>query len=53
MTKIRTVIVDDEPLAREGVRVLLEKEDAFEIVEECSNGSSATAESCSSCSRSS
>jgi two-component system LytT family response regulator len=37
-TKIRTLIVDDEPLARRNLRVLLEKDPEIEIVEECRNG---------------
>ena len=36
--KIKTLIVDDEPLARRNLRVLLEKEPQIEIVEECRNG---------------
>jgi two-component system LytT family response regulator len=35
--RIRTVIVDDEPLGREGVRLLLVKDASFEIVGECAN----------------
>lgn len=38
MTPIRTLIVDDEPLAREGLRVLLEKEPEVEVVGECRDG---------------
>jgi two-component system LytT family response regulator len=38
MERIRTLIVDDEPLAREGIRVLLARHAAFEIVGECGNG---------------
>ncbi|TAK67572.1 MAG: response regulator transcription factor [Bacteroidetes bacterium] len=38
---IRTLIVDDEPLAREGVRLLLEKDPEFSIVRECGSGSQA------------
>ena len=41
MEKIRTLIVDDEPLAREGIRVLLEPDPAFEVVGECGNGTTA------------
>ena len=40
--KIRTVIVDDEPLARRNLRLLLEKDPQIEIVEECGNGREAT-----------
>ena len=36
--KIRTLIVDDEPLARRNLRVLLEDDPQIEIVEECRNG---------------
>jgi two-component system LytT family response regulator len=36
--KIRTLIVDDEPLARRNLRVLLEQDPQIEIVEECRNG---------------
>jgi two-component system, LytTR family, response regulator len=36
--KIRTLIVDDEPLARRNLRVLLEKDRQIEIVAECRNG---------------
>ncbi len=34
----RAVIVDDEPLAREGLRILLSREGDVEIVAECENG---------------
>ncbi|MCP3980685.1 MAG: response regulator transcription factor [bacterium] len=43
MKKIRTMIVDDEPLARDGIRVLLERRPEFELVGECSDGRSALA----------
>ena len=36
--KIRTLIVDDEPLARRNLRLLLEKDPQIEILEECGNG---------------
>lgn len=36
--KIRTLIVDDEPLARKRLRFLLEKEPDVEILAECQNG---------------
>jgi two-component system, LytTR family, response regulator len=36
--KIRTLIVDDEPLARRNLRVLLEKDAQIEILDECRNG---------------
>ncbi len=35
---IRVLIVDDEPLARKGIRRLLEKEPDIEIIGECSDG---------------
>ena len=35
---LRVLIVDDEPLARRGVRARLEKRAGFEIVGECQNG---------------
>jgi len=35
---IRTILVDDEPLAIQGLRLRLEKFDDVEIVETCSNG---------------
>jgi two-component system, LytTR family, response regulator len=38
---IRTLIVDDEPLAREGIRLLLAADSQFEIVGECTNGKEA------------
>lgn len=37
----RTVIVDDEPLARQTLRLLLARESDFTIVAECSHGSDA------------
>jgi two-component system LytT family response regulator len=37
MQRVRTIIVDDEPLARRGIRAQLE-ESEFEIVGECRNG---------------
>jgi two-component system, LytTR family, response regulator len=39
--KIRTLIVDDEPLAREGVRLHLEDHHDFEVVGECGSGEEA------------
>ena len=36
--KIRTLIVDDEPLARRGLRAQLAEEEDFEVVTECGNG---------------
>ena len=38
MEKIGALIVDDEPLAREGIRVLLGRDPDFEIVGECATG---------------
>ena len=39
--KIRAIIVDDEPLAREGVRMVLAEEPDIEIVAECADGADA------------
>lgn len=39
--KIRAVIVDDEPLARERIRALLARESDVEVVGECADGSAA------------
>jgi two-component system LytT family response regulator len=36
--KIRTLIVDDEPLARRNLRLLLERDRQIEILDECRNG---------------
>lgn len=41
---IRALIVDDEPLARERIRVLLRDEADVEIAAECANGAEAVAE---------
>ncbi len=41
--KIRTLIVDDEPLARERLRKLLQAEPDIEIVAECADGEEALA----------
>lgn len=38
---IRTLIVDDEPLARRNIRLLLEQDPQIEIVAECGNGNDA------------
>lgn len=38
---IRVLIVDDEPLAREGIRLLLEKDPEIDIVGECGDADSA------------
>jgi two-component system, LytTR family, response regulator len=40
-TKIRTLIVDDEPLARDGVRLHLEDHEDIEIIGECTGGEEA------------
>src|SRR5215510_4351949 len=37
-TKIKTLIVDDEPLARRNLRLLLSKDPQIEILDECRNG---------------
>ncbi len=39
--KIRTLIVDDEPLAREGLRMLVEPDSGFQIIGEAGNGEEA------------
>jgi two-component system LytT family response regulator len=41
MERIRALIVDDEPLAREGLRRLLEEDHEVECVGECADGPSA------------
>jgi len=41
--KIKALIVDDEPLARERIRTLLAKEPDIEVVGECANGDEALA----------
>ncbi|MFY9621995.1 MAG: LytTR family DNA-binding domain-containing protein [Pyrinomonadaceae bacterium] len=38
MHKIRTIIADDEPLARRGIRAQLKSEKDFEVISECRNG---------------
>ena len=43
MTAIRTLIVDDEPLARQRLRKLLEAEPDIEVIAECPDGESAVA----------
>ena len=40
---IRTILVDDEPLAIQGLRVRLEKHEDVEVVDTCSNGREAMA----------
>jgi two-component system LytT family response regulator len=39
--KIRVLIVDDELLAREGIRILTERDPELEIIGECADGASA------------
>src|SRR5687767_996873 len=41
--RVRAVIVDDEPLARERLRLLLAPEEWMEVVRECGDGGSAVA----------
>ncbi len=41
MTKLRVLIVDDEPLARDRLRSLLAGEESVEIIGECTNGNDA------------
>ncbi|MBU2976936.1 LytTR family DNA-binding domain-containing protein [Alteromonas sp. C1M14] len=36
--KIKTIVVDDEPLARKGLRARLERHSDIEIIAECQNG---------------
>jgi two-component system, LytTR family, response regulator len=43
MEKIRVLIVDDEPLAREGIRMRLQPAPDIEIIGECRNGREAVA----------
>jgi len=43
MRHIRTLIVDDERLAREKLRALLEADDEIDVVGECANGTEAIA----------
>jgi len=40
-SRIRTLIVDDEPLARDKVRILLAKDPEIEVIGECANGQEA------------
>ena len=35
---IRTILVDDEPLATQGLQLRLEKHEDVEVIETCSNG---------------
>lgn len=41
MDKIRCIIVDDEKIAREGVTMLLSKDNKFELLDTCANGKQA------------
>jgi two-component system LytT family response regulator len=41
VTKIRTVVVDDEPIARERIMSLLQQETDVEVIGECSDGGQA------------
>jgi two-component system LytT family response regulator len=43
-TKIRTLIVDDEPLARSNLRILLRRDPKIEIIGECGSGIEALAQ---------
>ena len=43
MHKIRTLLVDDEPIARRGIRQQLKSETDVEIIGECANGEEAVA----------
>jgi len=43
MERIRALIADDEPLAREGIRLRLEQSTDIEIIGECGNGRQAIA----------
>src|SRR5205809_5683158 len=38
MTQIRTIIIDDEPLARDRIKRLLRDEDGIRVIGECKNG---------------
>jgi two-component system LytT family response regulator len=42
--KIRTVVVDDEPLARTNISVMLKHDPEIEIVRECGSGMEALSE---------
>ena len=44
MMKVRTLIIDDEPLAREGVRMMLEDDPDISIIGECADGREAVSE---------
>jgi two-component system, LytTR family, response regulator len=38
MEQVRVLIIDDEPIARQGLRTLLASHSDFEIIDECRNG---------------
>lgn len=42
-TAMKVLIVDDEPLARDGIRLLLDTDDDVEVIGECGNGADAIA----------
>jgi two-component system LytT family response regulator len=44
LLKIRALIVDDEPLARSNLKVLLRQDPEIESVNECGSGAEAVAE---------
>src|SRR5690348_2641657 len=44
MNSIKTIIVDDEPLAREGIRLLLAADSQIDVIGECSIGRQAIIE---------
>jgi two-component system LytT family response regulator len=41
MTKIRTLVIDDEPLAREGIIAMLARDSEIELIGTCADGQSA------------
>lgn len=43
MSALRTLIIDDEPLARSRIRKLLDREHRIQVVAECANGAEALA----------
>lgn len=46
MTALRTLIIDDEPLARRGLQLRLNDYDVLEIIGQCNSGSQAVTEIC-------
>src|SRR5829696_7679450 len=40
-TRLRVLVVDDEPLAREKIRAMLRRDEEVEVVGECANGEDA------------